>query len=187
MNDKPTQRLDGAHLLIALGAVVLLIALFLNWFGFGLDGSVSAWTSFEIADLLLAALAAWTLWAIVFPSHFPGDPGLAATRSGLVAFIIVVASLLDPPPVVDNAEIEFGAWLALAASMVMAIGALLTLARVSVSISVSGREPRRSPEPEEAPAAAPTEEPGADFEGETEQGEDPAEPGDDETQVLDRP
>jgi peptidoglycan/LPS O-acetylase OafA/YrhL len=141
MNQIMPQRFDGGQALIALGAVVLLVSLFLDWYGFGLDGSVTAWTSFEIIDLLLAGLAIGALAAIVAPRFSAGaSAGRAGTAAALVAFVLVVVSLIDPPPAVSNAELEFGAWLALAATALMAIGAMLSLARISISVSVRGRD-----------------------------------------------
>ncbi|HEY8465988.1 MAG TPA: hypothetical protein VIL04_04220 [Solirubrobacterales bacterium] len=141
MNESGPKRLDAAQILIGLGAVALLVSLFVDWYGFGLDGSVSAWTSFEIVDLLLAGLALAALAATFAPRLFPdASAGRTGTGAALIAFVVVVVSLIDPPPAVNSAELEFGAWLALAATTLMAIGAMLALARISISISVRGRD-----------------------------------------------
>ena len=63
-----TRRFDIGPLLVALGALVLLVGLFLDWYG-----GVNAWNSFELADVVLAALAAaglvagaaWPPWTTV--------------------------------------------------------------------------------------------------------------------------
>ena len=48
------QRFDAGNALVAVGAVVLLVSLFLDWFGPPDGGTgVSAWTTFEVLDLLL--------------------------------------------------------------------------------------------------------------------------------------
>ena len=47
-----TRRFDIGPIVLALGAIVLLIALFLDWFA-----AWNAWQVFEITDVLLAALA----------------------------------------------------------------------------------------------------------------------------------
>jgi hypothetical protein len=47
-----TRRFEIGPLLIALAAIVLLVALFLRWYG-----AADAWDAFEIADVLLAVLA----------------------------------------------------------------------------------------------------------------------------------
>ena len=48
-----TRRIEAGPVLVGLGAVVLLISLFLDWYQPG----VTAWDAFEVLDLLLAALA----------------------------------------------------------------------------------------------------------------------------------
>ena len=54
------RRLDAGAVVAAGGAVLLLISLFLDWYG---DGGLgySAWTVFEVIDLALAAIALLTL------------------------------------------------------------------------------------------------------------------------------
>ena len=51
--------------------------------------------------------------------------------------------LIDPPPVVSDSDLATGAWLALAATAIMAGGAILGAASISVTVDVRGRERRR--------------------------------------------
>ena len=48
-----TRRLEAGPLLVTLGAVLLLVSLFLSWF----TGEVTAWEAFEVWDLVLFVLA----------------------------------------------------------------------------------------------------------------------------------
>jgi hypothetical protein len=139
-------RLDAGSVVAALGGVLLLISLFLNWYG-AVDGDegVSAWNSFELVDILLALLA---LTAILAPlAHLPGDraPRVAPaliSAAGPIALALVVISIIDTPPIllyVPDSDLETGAWLALAASALMTIGSLL--GRVRISFVVASREP----------------------------------------------
>jgi hypothetical protein len=133
-------RLDAGRLLMGLGAVALLVSLFLDWYGepgaFG-EG-VSAWTAFELVDVLLAALALGALAAAVrevYPdSRLP--PVRPALAVGFVfsALVLVVVSLIDEPPAVFGADREAGAWVALGAVVAMGLGAFLSSARISVTI-----------------------------------------------------
>ena len=50
------RRFEMGPLLVALGAVLLLVSLFLDWYG-----PLSAWDAFEVVDVLLAALAVLSL------------------------------------------------------------------------------------------------------------------------------
>src|SRR5215210_5916555 len=128
-------------LLLALGAVLLLVSLFAEWYEPGLN----AWNAFEWLDLLLAGLALTVLaaavglllsaWAVLDPERIPL---LVAA-----ALAIVAVQLLDPPPVVGDAQPRTGAWLALAACFVMGAGGVLAFGRLRLQVSFEGRDPRR--------------------------------------------
>jgi uncharacterized membrane protein len=135
-----TRRIEAGPVLVGLGALILLISLFLDWY----QPVVTAWDAFEVLDLMLAALGIAALAgavgairpeATVVERHWL--PAIVAAIT-----IIVVAQLLDPPPLVDG-DPETGAWLALGAAIVMCLGTLLTLGRVSFALTVEGRDTRR--------------------------------------------
>ena len=48
-----TRRLEAGPLLVTLGAVLLLVSLFLPWF----TGEITAWQAFEVWDLVLFVVA----------------------------------------------------------------------------------------------------------------------------------
>ena len=146
MAQRTPARLDAGSVVAALGGVLLLISLFLNWYG-AVDGdeAISAWNSFEVLDILLALLA---LTAILAPlSHLLGDrlPRVAPSlisAAGPIALALVVISIIDTPPVLlylPDSDLEIGVWLALAATALMTLGSLLS--RVRISFVVSSREP----------------------------------------------
>jgi hypothetical protein len=127
--------------LVGLGALILLISLFLDWY----QPAVTAWDAFEVLDLLLAALA---IAALVAAAGAIRPEVTVVERHWLPAIvaaitIIVVAQLLDPPPVLVEDDPDTGAWLALGAAIVMCLGTLLTLGRVSFALTVEGRDTRR--------------------------------------------
>jgi hypothetical protein len=134
-----TRRFDIGPIMLALGAVLLLVALFLDWYG-----PLTAWNAFELTDVLLAALA---IAALV------GAVGLLAPELEYVeqrfvvwivgaVFVLVAAELLDPPPGAGGETLGTGAWLALASAIVMVLGAVLALGRVSFAVAVEGRDRR---------------------------------------------
>ena len=150
--------MDGGRLIVALGAVLLLVSLFLDWYGSergGGDG-ITAWTAFELVDLLLALLALGAIAAALEPmtrgtSRIPDAVGAAA---GPAALLLVIVSILNFPPAVlgFEAELDVGAWLALAGAAIMCAGALLALNRVSLVVT-----PRDSARPPHTPSPqAPT-------------------------------
>jgi hypothetical protein len=132
------ERFDAGTGLVAIGAVLLLVSLFLDWYRPGGD----AWAVFESVDLALAGAAICALLAMA-PRLGGGGLGRALPIIAAVAFAVVVVQLIDPPPAARDAELQTGAWLALAATALMAGGALLGAARISVTVDVRGRERRR--------------------------------------------
>ena len=82
----------------------------------------------------------------------------------------MLVQLIDPPPVVRDSDLATGAWLALAATATMALGAILGAASISVTVDVRGRERRRrtaaidaresAAEAAAAPAVEPEDDPG---------------------------
>jgi peptidoglycan/LPS O-acetylase OafA/YrhL len=151
------RRLNAGEVLAALGAVLLLVSLFLNWYEPGL----SAWTVFEIVDLTLAAIALGTLVGAVchlfgYEVTLRGERALVFLAVG--ALIIVAASLIDPPPAASESDPEVGAWLALAGSILMLAGALLR--DLGFSVVIARREDRYAEPPadyEEEPVGPDTE------------------------------
>jgi peptidoglycan/LPS O-acetylase OafA/YrhL len=129
-----SRRLNAGEVFAVLGAALLLVSLFLDWY----EPDLSAWTVFEIVDLVLAAIAGGTLVATVGawfrgPVSIGGERALTYLAAG--AFSIVAASLIDPPPAASESDPEVGAWLALAGTALMVAGALMRDVRLSIVIA----------------------------------------------------
>lgn len=133
------RRFDIGPLIVAVGSLVLLVSLFLDWYG-----GESAWGAFEIADVLLAALALAALVAAV--GMIAENIAVLDRRwlpvASVAAAVLVIAEIISPPPVVGGADPQEGAWIAFAAVLVMLLGTVLSLGRVSFSFAIEGREPR---------------------------------------------
>jgi hypothetical protein len=132
------ERFDAGTGLVAVGAVLLLVSLFIDWYQPGGD----AWAVFESVDLVLAGAAICALLAMA-PRLGSGGLGRAIPIVSAAAFVVVAVQLIDPPPVVSDSDLRTGAWLALAATAVMAAGSLLGAASISITVDVRGRERRR--------------------------------------------
>jgi hypothetical protein len=160
-----TRRIEAGPVLVGLGALLLLVSVFLDWY----QPNVTAWEAFEVLDLLLTALG---VAALVGAAGAMRPDATVIERHWLPAIvaaiaIIVASQILDPPPTVDG-DPDTGAWLALGAAGVMCIGTLLTLGRVSFALTVEVRDTRRrvsavdartDPTTSEGPAVTPTREP----------------------------
>ena len=124
--------IEAGMLLIGAGAILLFVSLFLGWYKPGLE----AWDVFEAWDLVLAVLAIVALVAVASRLGF-GPPRPASWMMGpaIAALVIVLYALIDPPPVLADGDPSTGLWLALAAAVLMAAGALLSVARISVAFN----------------------------------------------------
>jgi hypothetical protein len=134
-----TRRFEVGPILVALGAMLLLVSLFLDWYG-----PLNAWEAFEVVEVLLAGLAVAAL--IVAAGQLVPDLEWGERRwlpaIVLAVAVLVAAELVNPPPAAGDAPLEQGAWLAFAAALVMLSGAVLTVGRISFAIAVEGRELR---------------------------------------------
>jgi hypothetical protein len=148
------ERINGGRALVVVGAIALIVSLFLDWFQPG----VTAWTAFESVDLLLAALAvaalAIALGGAVNPQGSLAPRWLPAL--GIAALVIVVAALVNHPPAAIGRSAETGAWVALGAAAALAVGGILGATRISLVITLRPREE----ETEWSDAAPPTANPG---------------------------
>jgi len=143
------RRLDASKLLIAIGAIALLVSLFLDWFAvedqFEPGDGVSAWTVFEIVDLLLAALAVAAIVAaveaLVRGAARSRVPPSWTRAAGPAALVLVVAALLNHPPAAIGQSIQEGGWIALAGALLMTIGALLGFARIALVVAPREQAP----------------------------------------------
>lgn len=140
-SDSPRQQRDLGAILVGLGALALFISLFLDWY----EPGRSAWTVFEVWDLVLAGLAAaGVLGALARLGLVDTQWERWAAPASALAFVIVVLSLVNHPPAADGAVPKLGIWVALAATVVMLAGVVIARARVSLVI-----EPRDQTAPAE--------------------------------------
>src|SRR5215211_1158244 len=113
------RRFEIGPLIVAVGSLVLLVSLFMDWYA-----GETAWGAFEVADVLLAALAVAALLAAL---------GMIAEEIGMLdgrwlpaivlsTTLLVVAEILSPPPTVGGADPQEGAWIAFGAALVMLVG-----------------------------------------------------------------
>jgi hypothetical protein len=157
-----TRRIEAGPVLVGLGALVMLVSVFLDWY----EPDVTAWQVFEVLDLLLAALSLAALVAVVGTAR-PDAAVLERHQLPLIvaALLVIVASqILDPPPAAGGDPL-LGAWMALGAALLMCLGTVLTLGRVSFALTVEGRDTRRhvsavdartDPPTSEGPAVGPS-------------------------------
>jgi hypothetical protein len=135
------ERINGGQALVVVAAIGLIVSLFLDWY----EPGVSAWTAFEIVDLLLAGLAVTALVIAIGGAIYPeGSLAALAPRwlpaAGSAALAVVTAALINHPPAAIHRSAETGAWIALGAAGALALGGILSAARVSLVITLRPRQ-----------------------------------------------
>lgn len=149
MNARPREtQIPVGPLIAALGAVLLIVSLGLDWYG-----RLSGFNSFEVLDLLLVALALVTLAELAAALGLLRTPLRAGTPLvvGVIALVVVLSQLVNPPPAGINEDLETGLWLGLVGAALMLAGAILATARIAIAV-----EPRRAgAAPAPTPPAAP--------------------------------
>jgi len=141
----------------ALGAVLLVVSLFLDWYE-----DVSGFTVFEFVDMLLVVLALLTVFSLAAGLGLVRatvTPAISLAVAVFAVFVIVVQILNDPPAVAGDGgpAKDIGIWLALGGGALMATGALLS--SIQVSLAVEPRKRRgeeRHADPEATTRSAPT-------------------------------
>ena len=133
------RRFEVGPILVALAAIVLLVSLFLDWYG-----PLTAWEAFEVVEVLLGALAVTAL--VIAVGQLAPDLDYVERRwlpaVVLAIAVLVAAEMVDPPPAAGGEDLGAGAWLAFGAAVVMFLGAVLTFGRVRFAVSVEGRQVR---------------------------------------------
>jgi hypothetical protein len=148
-------RIPIGPLIGLVGAVLLLVSLFLDWW----EG-LTAFTVFEALDLVLALLALGAILSLAGALGAGLPEGTAPRRElalplGLAAIVVVGSQLLNKPPLVVGTERgpEVGLWLALGGSLLMLAGGLLSAMRISLALDLEPRgateRGRDEPEPDE--------------------------------------
>jgi hypothetical protein len=156
------RRLRSGEWLAAAGGVVLLVSLFLPWYGAVLPiVREDARTGFEALSaidvlLVLAGLLGIALAALQATQDSPAKPvgaGVLCVPGGLLATLLVAFRLIDTPA--DAWAVREGAWLALAATVAIVAGGWLSIRTERVRGLPPGPEPEPRPSPRIADRAQP--------------------------------
>jgi hypothetical protein len=165
-------RLRSGELLAGVGAVVLFVSLFLEWFSVGVhDGfgrgdvafvlrvaaHMSGWNSLGWLVLALATLAvALATWLVVATAaglpvtQIVAADVLASTVGPIAVIALVLRTLVFQPSADELVSVEYGAWIGLAGALVLGVGAWWSLADERTGAPESAYVP---PAPRPAPPA----------------------------------
>jgi len=123
------RRLRAGEWIAAVSGTVLLVSLFLPWYGAG-DDTITAWQALRFLDVViaLAALLALSLPVVTATQRVPAVPiALSAfvTLAGMLATLLVVTRAASLPDGADGRE--WAVWLALAAALGVIAGGGLSM------------------------------------------------------------
>jgi hypothetical protein len=132
-------------LIAGVGAIALLIALFWPWLGvsditseaaegLGVQADLpttNAWESFTFLDLALlvpvvSGLLLGAFAAVGAQGGLPPAAGLVVAAVGGLAALAILYRIIEP---LKDASLEYGIWVGLAASIVIAVGGAITVRR----------------------------------------------------------
>jgi hypothetical protein len=162
VNAVPRQtQLAVGPLVAAVGAVLLIVSLFLDWYE-GLTG----FTVFEFIDLLLVLLALATIASLAGSMGMmkpAPSPSVSLGVALFTIFVVLTQIINDPPAAVGpgGPEQDIGIWLALSGGAIMVAGAVLGYASISLAFEPRSRRSDRdatgaeSPPPPARPDPAP--------------------------------
>ena len=137
--EPPQRQLSIGPLVASIGAVLLIVSLFLNWYE-----DITGFTVFEFLDLLLVLLALATIGSLaaglglVRPAP---APAVALGVALFTLFVVLTQIINDPPAVVgpQGSDQDIGIWLALSGSALMVAGAVLGYASISLAFEPRSR------------------------------------------------
>jgi Ca2+/H+ antiporter len=151
------RRLRPADVAAGAAGVALLVVLFLPWYGattlFGANdraAQASAWQAFSVVDILLAlaAVLAIALVVVTATARGPAKPvafTVIATVASAIAVPLALWRALDPPQ--DFYASRYGAWLGLAATVLMFVASFAAMRDDRTPGAVPPDVPRRPAPP----------------------------------------
>jgi carbon starvation protein CstA len=154
------RRLRAGEWIAAVAGLILLAALFQPWYG---PADATAWEAFSVTDLVLAALALFTV-AVLVVTAAEAVPALPLTLdallalAGIVALVFALIALASLPDGADSRE--WGLWQGLIGVLGVNVGAWLAmrdqrLSKPGKPTDTSGRPVAEHPEVETLPAPDP--------------------------------
>lgn len=122
---------NTGRVLSAVGACLLIVALFLVWYeidrGGGVTDTSTGWDTFPRLRIILLIGAVLT-----FASAIPRQTGLvliARTLLGLGLAALVARRIIDPPDISDPLSTQLGVYVALVGALAVAAGGLVDTGR----------------------------------------------------------
>jgi hypothetical protein len=156
VNSVPRQtQLALGPLVATVGAVLLIVSLFLDWY----EG-ITGFTVFEFIDLLLVLLAVATIASLAGGLGLlqpAPSPAVSLGVALFTIFVVITQIINDPPAVVGpgGPDQDIGIWLALSGAALMVAGAVLGYASISLAFEPRQRTGAAPPTAPDKPEPGP--------------------------------
>jgi hypothetical protein len=126
-------------LVASVGAVLLIVSLFLDWYE-----QITGFTVFEFLDLLLVLLALATIASLAGGLGLvrPAPSPAVSLAVAIFTVLVVLSQVVNDPPAVAGhvgPGKDIGIWLALGGAGLMVAGAVLGYARISLAVEARRR------------------------------------------------
>jgi hypothetical protein len=148
-------RLRGGELLTGVGAVALVVSLFLEWVG---PVGATGWDALGWLVLALAVIAVLCAAGLVVltaadrpVTHIVAAAVVTATIAPVALLVLALRALVFQPGANDVTTVEYGAWIGLAGAALLTVGAWWSLADERTDAPESAYVP---PAPRPAPPPA---------------------------------
>lgn len=148
-------KLRTGELIAGICGVLLLIVMFISWYGVGgsvgdfaeaagVDTSVSAWGAFSYTDLILFITAAVAIGAGVLAATgrsvaLPVAASVIVTILGILAALLVLYRIINQPGPNEVIDVRFGAYLGLLLCIGIAAGGFMAMSDEGTSLGDAAR------------------------------------------------
>jgi hypothetical protein len=152
------RRVRHGEWIAGISGVVVLVALFLDWYSADGGGSANGWESFTVTDVLLAiaALFGIALALGAATQRSPAVPQAVGALTVPIAFVAAVAVVVQALSLPEGAGArEIGLWLGIVATLGVLLGAWRSIGDQSFPRGASARvevTPLPAPKPRSEPS-----------------------------------
>lgn len=143
------RRLRLGELVAGGAALLLLIDMFLKWYGFegeslaraaGFSTTISAWRAFDFVDILLFLVILVTLGLAVMTATartpaLPVAASVIVTALGVIAALFVLYRIINQPGPNDFVTVSFGAYLGFLLCLGIALGGYMAMRDEGTSLA----------------------------------------------------